>query len=83
MEFSLQEDVQGYLLQREIWKYGELAEESIAAYGGADSLEALYIGHKQEKNSEGAPEITWELLRERRIRQGKPFSTSCFPRMQG
>ncbi len=81
LEFSLQEDVQGYLLQREIWKYGELAAESIAAYGGADSLEALYIGHKQEKNSEGAPEITWELLRVRKDGYGKgsPFLRVAFP----
>ena len=81
LEFSCQQDVQGYLLQREIWKYGELAEESIAAYGGADSLEALYIGHKQEKNSEGAPEITWELLRVRKDGYGKgsPFLRVAFP----
>ena len=37
LEFSCQQDVQGYLLQREIWKYGELTETGIMAYGGTDS----------------------------------------------
>lgn len=73
--------MQGYLLQREVWKYGELTEESIAAYGSADSLEALYIGHKKENNSEGAPEITWEMLREWKDGYGKgsPFLRVVFP----
>lgn len=81
LEFSLQQDVQGYLLQREIWKYGELTEESIAAYGAADSLETLYIGHKQENNSEGIPEITWEMLRVRNdgYSKGSPFLRVAFP----
>lgn len=81
LEFSLQQDVQGYLLQREIWKYGELTEESIVAYGAADSLETLYIGHKQENNSEGIPEITWEMLRVRNdgYSKGSPFLRVAFP----
>lgn len=81
LEFSLQQDVQGYLLQREIWKYGELTEESIAAYGAANSLETLYIGHKQENNSEGIPEITWEMLRVRNdgYSKGSPFLRVAFP----
>ncbi len=62
LEFSFQQDVQGFLWQWEIWKHGELAEANIAAYGGTDTLETLYIGHKKGKNVDGSPEITWEML---------------------
>ncbi len=77
LEFSCKQDVQGYLLQREIWKYGELTEESIIAYGDTDSLEALYVGHKEKTNSEGAPEITWEMLR-----AGRNATSKFVPAMQ-
>ena len=81
LEFSCQQDVQGYLLQREIWKYGELTETGIMAYGGTDSLEALYIGHKQEVNSEGFPEFAWRILEARKsaTRKFAPTIQVAFP----
>lgn len=81
LEFSFQQDVQGFLWQREIWKYGELVEANIAAYGGTDTLEALYIAHKQGKNDDGSPEITWEMLKAEKngYSKGSPAIQVAFP----
>lgn len=81
LEFSFEEDIQGMILQWEIWKYGELLEANVVAYGGTDTMQALYILHKQENSNDGVPKITWEMLDVGETGYSKfgPFIQIAFP----
>lgn len=81
LEFAFQQDIQGFIVQGEIWKFGELVKNDIVTYGENSSLEALYVAHKQETNSDGSPEITWEMLKVEKngYSKGSPFAQLVFP----
>ena len=81
IEFSFAEDIQGMILQKEIWKYGQLQVANMVAYGGTDTMQALYISHRRDRINEGIPEIRWELLKaeENTYSQVKPFVQIAFP----
>ncbi len=80
LEFAFQEDIQGFVLQREIWKYGNLMEPAVVAYGDTDSLQALYICEKQENNADNIRQIIWEgVLAEKETVQRIPLAQISFP----
>ena len=80
LEFSFADDIQGFILQTEIWKYGELLEANVITYGDTDATQALYILHKQKNRDGGIPEITWDIQRtQKNGRSNGRFIQIAFP----